>query len=74
MNSNTKIFLGILFFLAAVGLVVVLNTNPSMFFFSIVLAAGVIFFLNRFMTTRRPSDKGYQKALKTPEKKETHSY
>jgi len=69
MNRNTKIFLGILFTLAAVGLFDVLNTNPFMFFFSIVLAAGIIYIVNRVMSTRRPNDNGYQKALRTQKKR-----
>ena len=69
MNRNTKIFLGILFTLAAVGLFDVLNTNPFMFFFSIVLTVGIIYFVNRVMSNRRPSDNGYQKALRTQKKR-----
>lgn len=69
MTMSTKIFFAILFSLAAVGLVVVLKTNPMMLILSIAFAIGMVFLFNRFMTGRRPNDKGYQKALRTQKKK-----
>lgn len=69
MTTNTKYFLGILFSLAAVGLFVKLNTNPLTFFFSIALAVGLVFFINRMATNRFQQDSGYQKALRSQKKK-----
>lgn len=69
MTINTKIFLVILFSLAAIGLVVVLQTNPFMLLLSIALAIGMVLLFNRFMSSRQPQDKGYQKALRTQKKK-----
>lgn len=69
MTNNTKLFLIVLFSLAAVGLVKVLKTNPMMLFISIAFSIGIIYLLSRFMGGKRPTDKGYQKALKNQKKK-----
>ncbi|WP_134698826.1 SA1362 family protein [Ammoniphilus sp. YIM 78166] len=69
MTNNTKLFFIVLFSLAAIGLVKILQTNPTTLFISIAFTVGIIYLLTRFMKPKRPTDKGYQKALKSQKKK-----
>ncbi|RKD25559.1 hypothetical protein BEP19_01035 [Ammoniphilus oxalaticus] len=69
MSSTTKLFLGIVFSLAAIGLFIALKANPLMFFFNVALAVAVVFLFNRFMSNRQPTDQGYQQALRKQKRK-----
>jgi hypothetical protein len=65
------LFLIGLFSLAAIGLVKVLQENPTMLILSIVAVIGIVYLVNRFMNTPRGNTgKGYQQALRTQKKKE----
>lgn len=71
MSIQTKLFLGVLFLLAAVGLFVTLQTEPGAFFISIAIAVGILYLLNRFLLNRKTEkgDLGYQRALRAQKKK-----
>ncbi|MBP1934162.1 hypothetical protein [Ammoniphilus resinae] len=70
MTTNNKLFLVVLFSLAAVGLVVMLQSNPTMVILSILFAIAVVYMLNRFMNGRsEKKDNGYQRALRNQKKK-----
>jgi hypothetical protein len=69
MTNTTKFFLVILFSLAAVGLVIVLQTNPMMVILSIAFAVLILFALSRFTGVRTGTDQKYKKALQKQKRK-----
>ena len=71
MTNRTRLFLIGLFSLAAIGLVKVLQENPTTLILSIVAVVGIVYLVNRFINKPRGNTgKGYQKALRSQKKKE----
>jgi hypothetical protein len=62
-----------LFSFAAIGLVKMLQENPGQIIFSIAMAIGIIYLINRFMNSPQRSP-GYHKALRKQKKKEKLSH